>query len=72
MNLVADENIDSEIIDGLRDRGYEILSIAEDFSSIPDEEVLKIASEHNATLITGIKILENWSFVEDRQTKELY
>ena len=55
MNLVADENIDIEIIKGLRDSGYNILSISEDFSGIPDEDVLMVANEHDATLITGDK-----------------
>jgi len=55
VNLVADENIDTEIIAELRGRGYEILSISENFSGIPDEEVLEIANKYNAILITGDK-----------------
>jgi predicted nuclease of predicted toxin-antitoxin system len=55
VKLVADENIDTEIIIGLRNKGYEVSSIAEDFSGIPDDDVLKIANERNATLITGDK-----------------
>lgn len=55
MSLVADENIDTEIIEELRETGYEILSISENFPGIPDEEVLKIANKYNAILITGDK-----------------
>ena len=43
MIFVADENIDTEIIVELRERGFHVLSISEDFSGIPDEDVLKTA-----------------------------
>lgn len=55
MNFVADENIDIEVINILRKAGYAILSIAEDFPGIPDGEVLEIANNQNAILITGDK-----------------
>ena len=55
MNFVADENIDTEIFMSLRAAGYPILSIAEDFAGIPDENVLKVANDHNAILLTGDK-----------------
>ena len=55
MNFVADENIDTEIIHGLRVGGFSILSIAEDSSGVSDEEVLEIANKHAAVLVTGDK-----------------
>jgi predicted nuclease of predicted toxin-antitoxin system len=53
--FVADENIDTDIIDILRKNGVNIISIAEDFPSIPDMDVLKISNNHEAILITADK-----------------
>ena len=55
MNFVADENIDTEIIDHLRDAGYEICSISEEFPGVSDEDVIKITNKHNAVLLTADK-----------------
>ncbi len=55
MIFVADENIDIEIIVELRERGFHVLSISEDFPGIPDEDVLKTANDHKAVLLTGDK-----------------
>ena len=41
MNFVADENIDIEIIDHLRNAGYEVFSISEEYPGVPDEDVIK-------------------------------
>ena len=69
MNLVADENIDIEIVRGLRDAGYDILSIAEDFFGISDEDVLEIANKHNAILLTGDKDFGELVFRKGKVTK---
>ena len=55
MNFVADENIDTEIIDHLGNAGYEIFSISEEFPGVPDEDVIKITNKHNAILLTADK-----------------
>jgi len=52
MVLLADENIDKEIVDGLRLDGYEILYIAEMEPGITDDKVLKLANDTNALLLT--------------------
>jgi predicted nuclease of predicted toxin-antitoxin system len=53
--FVADENIDTEIIEELKKGGYNILSISDECPGVPDEEVLRIANDHNAILLTGDK-----------------
>ena len=55
MTFVADESVDIQIIDRLRDDGYEVFSIAEDRPGISDEEVLQLAADQKAILITADK-----------------
>ena len=55
MKFVADENIDIEIIEDLRKIRVDIISIAEDFFGISDVDVLKVANENRALLITADK-----------------
>lgn len=55
MNFVADEGIDRQIVELLRQDGHEILYVAEMEPSIPDEEVLNRANEKGALLITSDK-----------------
>ena len=55
MKFTADENIDTEIIEDLRAKGYLILSISEDFPGIPDKDVLDITNKNDSILVTGDK-----------------
>jgi predicted nuclease of predicted toxin-antitoxin system len=55
MNFVADEGIDRQIVERLRQDGHEILYVAEMEPSIADEEVLNMANEKGALLITADK-----------------
>ena len=50
--IVADESVDFRIVVQLRKVGFQVYSIAEEQSSIKDEEVLSIAVDQNALLIT--------------------
>lgn len=43
--ILADENIDFQIITALRDSGQNVVSIQEEFKSIADSEVIKISKE---------------------------
>ena len=52
MKIVADENIDFELIRRLRTSNFNVISIAEMSSGISDLEVLKIANDLKALLIT--------------------
>lgn len=55
MQIVADESVDFGIVAQLRLAGHEVYSIAESSTSIADEEVLKIAHDKRALLITEDK-----------------
>ena len=52
MVLLADENIDKEIVDGLRLDGYEVLYVAEMEPGISDDKVLNLANNSNALMLT--------------------
>ena len=55
MTIVADENIDFQIIRKLRQAEFEVFSICESQFGINDREVLAVANEKNALLITEDK-----------------
>jgi predicted nuclease of predicted toxin-antitoxin system len=55
LSFVADENFDFTIVKQLRESGFSVLAIAESFSSIPDPQVLQIAVDRNANLLTEDK-----------------
>jgi len=48
MNIVADEGVDKQIVDGLRNVGYRVLYIAEFEPAISDDEVLTKANQDSA------------------------
>ena len=50
--IVADENIDAKLIASLRALDYEVFSIRENNSGISDQEVLRLANNKKALLIT--------------------
>ena len=55
MNLLADEGIDRQIVDRLRQEGHSVLYIAEMDPGISDDEVLDTANEEEALLLTADK-----------------
>jgi predicted nuclease of predicted toxin-antitoxin system len=55
MRIVADENLAYRMIKALRNEGFDVLSIEEDAPSIPDNNVLNVAVNRNALLITEDK-----------------
>lgn len=55
MNFLADENVDSIIVDKLRENNYSVNYVAEFQPSIPDKEILQIANQKNAIIITSDK-----------------
>lgn len=55
LSFVADENFDFAVVKRLRDEGYVVLAVAESFSSIADPQVLQIAVDRNAVLLTEDK-----------------
>jgi predicted nuclease of predicted toxin-antitoxin system len=55
MKLVADESVDFGIIHELRQKGFEVISVLEDYSGVTDKVVLKIAVDNQCLLITEDK-----------------
>jgi predicted nuclease of predicted toxin-antitoxin system len=55
MNLVADEGVDRQIVEQLRQDGHDVAYIAELAPSISDDEVLQQANDRHALLVTADK-----------------
>jgi predicted nuclease of predicted toxin-antitoxin system len=55
MNLLADESVDRPIVVKLRADGHTVDYIAELAPSIDDDEVLRLANDRNALLLTEDK-----------------
>jgi predicted nuclease of predicted toxin-antitoxin system len=55
MNLLADENIEIEIVDLLRSSGYNVEYILENSPSIDDKKIIQQSNESNSILITSDK-----------------
>ncbi len=51
--FLADEHIPFGTIRSLRDAGYSVVSVSEEFSSFADEAFLKIADERNLVILTN-------------------
>jgi len=55
MNFLVDEGVDRQIVDKLRQDGHSVLYIAEMAPGIEDDEVLEMANEQGALLLTSDK-----------------
>ncbi len=55
MNFVADESVDRQIVERLRDDGHFVWYVVEMVPSISDDEVLQIANNESVPLITSDK-----------------
>jgi predicted nuclease of predicted toxin-antitoxin system len=53
MKFVADEGIDRQTIEHLRQAGYTVRAVAEMSPGISDNEVFEIANRENAVLLTA-------------------
>ncbi len=55
MKILADENVESEIVVALRAAGFEVIDIKEQSPGIDDYDVLSIAANADAVLLTNDK-----------------
>lgn len=55
MNFVADEGVDRQIVERLRQVGHDVLSIAELAPGTSDDEILDRANAQQALLVTADK-----------------
>lgn len=60
--ILADENLDGRIVRALRHHGYTVETISELARSISDGNVLTLAGELGAILITSDKDFGEWVF----------
>jgi predicted nuclease of predicted toxin-antitoxin system len=52
MKFLADENIEREFIETLREADFDVISIREDYIGITDDEILQIAVDEKAIILT--------------------
>ena len=55
MNLLADESVDGPVVERLRQVGHDVVYVAELSPSMSDDQVLQLANERNALLVTADK-----------------
>lgn len=55
MRFVADEGVDRQIVDRLRGEGHQAFSVAEAEAGMTDGEVLQLAAQGDAVLVTADK-----------------
>jgi predicted nuclease of predicted toxin-antitoxin system len=68
MILPADESVDSQIVDRLRQGGHSVLYVAEMDPGISDEDVLDAANRSEALLLTADKDFGELVFRQKRHT----
>lgn len=52
MKFLADENIEREFVEVLREAEFNVVSVRESYIGIADDEILKIAADEKAVIIT--------------------
>ncbi len=62
MILLADENLHAQVVQRLRRDGHKVLAIAEIDPGINDDQVLAMANQNNALLITEDKVFGEMIF----------
>ena len=55
MNFLADENLEMQVVERLRQDGHHVLAVVEMEPGISDEQVLKQANQLSALLLTSDK-----------------
>ena len=68
MNFLVDENVDRQIADCLRSMGHHVEYVAENDAGISDDEVLEMANEKTALLLTADKDFGELVFRQRRVT----
>lgn len=68
MNFLADESVDRQIVDRLRQQGHAVLFVAEMEPGISDDTVLQLAHRESAVLLTADKDFGEAVFRQRRLT----
>ncbi len=62
VSLLADENVDIRIVRKLRDFGYKIYSILEEYRGYSDYQIIQLAKKLDAVVLTLDKDFGEWVF----------
>jgi len=62
LNILADESVDYRIVKALRNSGYEVSAVLENYQGFSDKDVLKAARSEEALLVTEDKDFGEWVF----------
>lgn len=68
VRIIADENIDSIIIQSLRDNKYEVISIKESYRGIKDIEIIVLANQNECLILTEDKDFGEWVFAHGTES----
>jgi len=68
MNFLADESIDKQIVDHLRQEGHQVWYVAEMEPGISDDAVLDLSNQKKTLLLTGDKDFGELVFRQGRAT----
>lgn len=67
VKILADENVDFRIVQKLRESGFTVQSVIEDFRGFGDFEILQIAKKSNSILLTLDKDFGEWVFAHKEE-----
>ncbi len=67
IRFLADECCDFIVVRTLRNIGYDVLSVSEEFSSASDLQVLKRAVDENRIILTEDKDFGEWVFAHEME-----
>lgn len=62
LKILADESVDFRIVNQLANKGFEVISVLQNYQGILDKEVLKLARQYNALLLTEDSDFGEWIF----------
>ena len=65
--ILADENIDAQIISILRSKDIEVISIFEDYRGVSDEQVIKISKDPPRIILTEDKDFGEWVYAHNEK-----
>lgn len=69
IKFIVDESVDFPVVNYLRSKGFDAASIVEDYPSLDDIEILKIAFKENRILITNDKDFGTLIFKEKLKSR---
>lgn len=69
MNFLADESVDRQIVDRLRQNGHFVLYVVEMEPGISDDAVLNLANKESAVLLTSDKDFGEMVFRQGRSNQ---